>query len=113
MRRLLLLIVLVLVSIPALARDDGRYKNSPLKSWFDNLRSKKGFCCSEADGKETEYDLRPASNGHGSSYWVPVNGTWTEVPDEALIDEPNKFGRSLVWLDSLQNIRCFIPGAGL
>jgi hypothetical protein len=43
---------------------------------------------------------------------VPVNGTWREVPDEALLTEPNKFGRSMLWLDSLQNIRCFIPGTG-
>ena len=27
------------------ARDDGRYANSPLKPWFDQLASKKGQCC--------------------------------------------------------------------
>jgi hypothetical protein len=43
---------------------------------------------------------------------VPVNGTWREVPDEALLTEPNKFGRPMLWLDSLQNIRCFVPGTG-
>jgi hypothetical protein len=32
-----------------LARDDGRYANSPLKFWFDQLASGKGFCCSFAD----------------------------------------------------------------
>ena|ERR1700686_2063725 len=32
------------------ARDDGRYSQSPLKPWFDNLRSGKGPCCSDADG---------------------------------------------------------------
>ena len=101
------LVLLLLLTCPALARDDGRYANNPLKPWFDSLKSKKGFCCSEADGRETEYDIR------GTTYWVPVNGTWREVPDEALIKEPNKFGRPLVWLDSLQNIRCFIPGSGL
>ena len=36
--------------IVALARDDGRYANSPLKSWFDQLASGKGLCCSFADG---------------------------------------------------------------
>ena len=59
-----------------------------------------------ADGRETEYDIR------GTKYWVPVNGTWREVPDEALLTEPNKFGRPMLWLDSLRNIRCFIPGTG-
>ena len=32
------------------ARDDGRYSLSPLKPWFDSLRSGKGPCCSDADG---------------------------------------------------------------
>src|ERR1700733_15046013 len=32
------------------ARDDGRYSLSPLKPWFDGLRSGKGPCCSDADG---------------------------------------------------------------
>jgi hypothetical protein len=36
--------------IVALARDDGRYANSPLKSWFDRLASGKGLCRSFADG---------------------------------------------------------------
>jgi hypothetical protein len=36
----------------ATARDlDGRYANSPLKSWFDHLASRKGPCCSLADGE--------------------------------------------------------------
>jgi hypothetical protein len=32
------------------ARDDGRYANDPLKSWFDDLTSSSGKCCSFADG---------------------------------------------------------------
>ena len=36
--------------IVALARDDGRYANSPLKSWFDRLARGNGLCCSFADG---------------------------------------------------------------
>jgi hypothetical protein len=42
-----------------------------------------------------------------------ARGAWTQVPDEAVITEPNKFGRPLVWLDQRQDIRCFIPGSGL
>jgi hypothetical protein len=35
----------------AFARDiDGRHAASPLKPWFDGLRSGKGPCCSDADG---------------------------------------------------------------
>jgi hypothetical protein len=89
------------------ARDDGRYANSPLRDWFESLKSAKGFCCAEADGRDTEYEIRD------SHYWVPINGVWTEVPQEAVITEPNKAGRPILWLDPLQNIRCFIPGSGL
>jgi hypothetical protein len=47
-----------------LIRDDGRYANSPLKPWFDNLGSKKGLCCSFADGfsiSDVDWDTL---NGH-------------------------------------------------
>ncbi len=48
-----ILALLVFLTVPALARDDGRYANSPLKGWFESLRSQKGYCCAEADGRET------------------------------------------------------------
>ena len=97
------------------ARDDGRYAQSLLKSWFDSLRSSKGYCCSDADGRETQYDIR---DGH---YWLPLSGDgkeWTQVPDEAVITEPNKMGRPMVWLGYVgckdaNCIRCFIPGSGI
>ena len=102
------LFVLFLLTTAAMARDpDGRYANSPLKQWFDSLKSGKGFCCAEADGLDTEYEIRD------SHYWVPVNGVWTEVPEDAVITEPNKAGRPILWLDPLGNILCFIPGPGL
>jgi len=40
----------ILVPNQLFARDDGRFADSPLKSWFDRLASKKGLCCSFADG---------------------------------------------------------------
>ncbi len=60
-----ILALLVFLTVPALARDDGRYANSPLKGWFESLRSQKGYCCAEADGRETEFDMRD------NRYWVP------------------------------------------
>ena len=46
-----MLLMLPLAADPGEARDpDGRYANSPLKQWFDSLRSGKGPCCSDADG---------------------------------------------------------------
>ena len=43
-------LLVALVSQSGHARDDGRYANSPLKPWFDSLKSGKGPCCSDADG---------------------------------------------------------------
>ena len=96
---------ILLVSVPAFARDDGRYAQSPLKAWFDSLKSKKGLCCAEADGRETEYDIRK------DKYWVPVNGMWTQVPDEALLTGPNKVGRAMLWLDPLDRYAASSPAA--
>ena len=39
-----------LMPLTAMGRDlDGRYVNSPLKPWFDQLKSRNGPCCSNAD----------------------------------------------------------------
>jgi hypothetical protein len=104
---LLLLPWVVQVPWLAQARDDGRYTNNPLKWWFDSLKSKNGFCCSEADGNPTEYDMRE------DRYWVPIDGVWTMVPEEAVIHEPNRYGRAIVWLTNTHKIRCFIPASGV
>jgi hypothetical protein len=99
----------------AQAHDDGRYANSPLKPWFESLRSKSGPCCADADGmalKDVDWDTK---DGH---YRVFIEGKWWDVPDEAVIREPNRDGRTIVWpiyvwserkLQALK-IRCFMPG---
>ena len=76
--------------IVALARDDGRYANSPLKSWFDRLASGNGLCCSFADGFRVDDVDWDTQDGH---YRVQLNGEWIVVPDDAVVTEPNKFGR--------------------
>jgi hypothetical protein len=50
--------------IVALARDDGRYTNSPLKSWFDRLASGNGLCCSFADGFRVDDVDWDTQDGH-------------------------------------------------
>jgi len=92
------------------ARDDGRYANSPLKSWFDNLRSGRGLCCSVADGLAISDPDWDSKDGH---YRVRLDGEWIDVPDDAVIKEPNRAGRTMVWpIDSAfgKTIRCFLPG---
>lgn len=93
------------------ARDDGRYASSPLKQWFDSLKSGKGPCCSDADGSAVS-DADWESNG--GRYRVRVEGEWHEVPDDAVITEPNRAGRTMVWPIRGYlglTIRCFMPGS--
>ena len=94
------------------ARDpDGRYANSPLKQWFDSLRSGKGPCCSDADGTAVADVDWESKDGH---YRVRLDGEWIDVPDEAVITEPNRIGRTMVWPMRGYlglSIRCFMPGS--
>ena len=117
-RRSLKLIVLASIGLVAVgavsvrAHDDGRYANSPLKAWFDALHSKGGGpCCSNADGvalSDVDWDTK---DGH---YRVRLNGDWIDVPNDTVITEPNRAGRTMVWpyyLNGRPIVRCFLPGA--
>jgi hypothetical protein len=104
----------VLVASDAAARDtEGKYANSPLKSWFDQLASGKGLCCSFADGVSVQDVDWDTQNGR---YRVRLYGEWILVPESAVVTEPNRFGPAVVWpymdTDGATQIRCFLPGAG-
>lgn len=112
----LILLVLALSIHPIRARDlDGRHAASPLKPWFDQLRSGKGPCCSDADGSAVSDADWESKDGR---YRVRLEGQWWDVPDDAVITEPNRAGRTMVWpiynraLGGVLSvtIRCFIPG---
>ena len=106
------LLMSLLASAPGEARDpDGRYANSPLKQWFDSLRSGKGPCCSDADGSAVSDVDWESKGGH---YRVRIDGEWHDVPEDAVITEPNRVGRTMVWpIRGYQglSIRCFMPGS--
>ena len=96
------------------ARDlDGRYaaQNPELHQWFESLRSGKGPCCSDADGSAVSDVDWDTAGGH---YRVRIDGEWIAVPDEAVITEPNRIGRTMVWPIRGYlgvTIRCFMPGS--
>ena len=108
-----LTLVLALFCGSALARDpDGRYADSPLKPWFDHLASGKGLCCSVADGvalSDVDWETR---DGH---YRVRIDGAWIGVDEDAVITEPNRAGRTMVWPyyadGKVLFILCFLPGS--
>jgi hypothetical protein len=104
-------ILMVLGNGFAEARDDGRYANSPLKSWFESLRNRDGIqCCADADGmvlSDVDWDMQ---NGH---YRVRLDGQWIDVPDDRVIVEPNRSGLTMVWpqyINGTPIVRCFLPG---
>jgi len=112
--RLVVPVAVSLVALPlqlAIARDDGRYTNSPLKSWFESLRSSRGLCCSGADGVAIADPDWESKDGH---YRVRLDGEWITVPDDAVVTEPNRSGRTMVWPVKSAlgtSIRCFMPGS--
>jgi hypothetical protein len=92
------------------ARDNGQFANSPLKGWFESLRSGRGLCCSDADGVAVSDPDWDSKDGH---YRVRLDGQWIDVPDDAVIKEPNRAGRTMVWPNKSAvgtSIRCFMPG---
>jgi hypothetical protein len=105
---------------PANAEDRGQLGPvaPEVKAWASTLVNKlRQDCCSSADGwkpEEIEYDIA------GSKYRVRIEGEWYEVPDDAVIEVPNRFGFPVVWyyrtwdngIRASVKIRCFIPGAG-
>jgi hypothetical protein len=115
------LIAAMAVTSSVVGRDlDGRYKDSSLHDWFDHLASGKGLCCSFADGYVVEdADWQTTTDGKHYRVRVPYSagGTqmdWVDVPDEAVITEPNRVGRTMVWPlygGGVVSIRCFMPGS--
>ena len=95
---------------PGFAHDPG---HPELNAWFDSLKSGRGLCCSFTDGFAVSDVDWESKDGH---YRVRLENNWIDVPDEALITEPNRAGRTMVWPmpviegDTIR-IRCFMPGS--
>jgi hypothetical protein len=118
--RIVAFLLLTVSAAPeAPARDRGQYRgvDPTLRQWVEGLKDKGGQgCCDDADGYPTEYEWDIA----GKRYKVRIDGEWYVVPDEAVIDGPNRLGYATVWywaqweIDGslIPHIRCFLPGPG-
>lgn len=100
--------ILFAVNDPVAAHDHSRPELAP---WFNSLKSNAGaLCCSNNDGTVLEdADWRSKNGG----YEVYLEGEWRRVPEGAVVTEPNKSGRTMVWpLKGYMGltIRCFMPG---
>lgn len=84
-----------------------------LNGWFDSLYSEKSLCCDFTEAESVQDVDWETKDGH---YRVRIDGQWIDVPDNAVVKTPNKFGPAVVWPIRYQgkvyDIRCFIPGAG-
>lgn len=113
-------IAAVLLSSAALAHDGHQTasvdpNDIEIQNWIQNLKNRNGVgCCSTADGFPADVQWDTKAN----KYRVFLKGEWHVVPDNALLDGPNKMGHPMVWwfTDDDTNapvIRCFLPGAML
>lgn len=101
-----------------------------LTPWFKTLKSGKGMCCDgydalhlsdvdwETQNKETShYRVRIPMNSADmakAAMGEAVETQWVDVPDDAVVTEPNRDGVTLVWpiygyLGA--SVRCFLPGS--
>jgi hypothetical protein len=93
---------------PALAHDPS---HPELNGWFDKLASGRGLCCSLTDGVTV---ADPDWESRDGRYRVRLYGEWIDVPDDAVITEPNRAGRTMVWpilFNGEISVRCFMPGS--
>ena len=93
---------------PALAHDPS---HPELNIWFNRLASGRGLCCSLTDGVTVADPDWESREGH---YRVRLYGEWIDVPDDALITEPNRAGQTMVWpmlFNGEISVRCFMPGS--
>jgi len=89
-----------------------------LNRWFDDLKSGRGACCAHIDGTTVADPDWESRNGHYRvrvPRWPHPNAdmVWVDVPDDAVVKEPNRVGRTMVWVlrfDATITVRCFMPG---
>lgn len=112
-----ILLALSLLPTITLARNDGRFVQADplIKKWIEGLKDKKGEgCCNTADGfpvSDTEWKIK------NDKYWVYILDDWYEVPEDAVLDTPNRLGIAMVWWyptfadgKKIPKIRCFMRG---
>lgn len=105
--RTIIALAIALASTAALARDDGRYANSPNREWFSQQRNSAGqWCCNESDGHVYEGDYRILPDGS-----IEAEGHTIEA--YKVLKGVNPMGRAVWWyIDTAygRTTYCFAPG---
>jgi hypothetical protein len=104
------IVLLILAAVlPAKAHDHNRPGLTP---WFESLRSRANApCCDGSDATRLDDIDWESKDG---KYRVRLNGQWVDVPEDAVIDGPNRAGPPMVWpyfqMGVPIGVRCFMPG---
>lgn len=106
----LIVLVMALSIHPLRAHDHAR---PALDNWYSGLKSKHGGPCCDGPNVDAKYLSDTEWESKDGRYRVFIEGQWIDVPDDAVLKEPNRDGRTLVWptwRDGRRTVRCFIPG---
>ncbi|MEY9807009.1 hypothetical protein QIH87_49905 (plasmid) [Bradyrhizobium elkanii] len=108
-----MLAFIILLFLLPVGRAYGHDHSRPeLNQWFKDLRASgsRAPCCDGSDATSLEDPDWDMKDGH---YRVRLDGEWVNVPDEAVVTEPNRYGKALVWpyTGYQKGVRCFMPGS--
>lgn len=95
----------------AFAHDHNR---PSLDGWYQGLRSPAGSSCCDGPAVDAVHLADVDWESKDGRYRVRLDGQWVDVPPDAVLDGPNRDGRTLVWpswTDGKRTVRCFMPGA--
>jgi len=111
-RHAMLVVFTVMLPIAAISHARAHdYQHPELNSWYESLHSGKGPCCDGSDAKRVDDADWETKDGH---YRVRIDGEWVDVPNDAVVDGPNRASRTMVWpyyLNGHPKARCFMPGS--
>ena len=97
----LVVALVVGLSISALARDNGRYADVPLKYWFDNLTSSNGKCWSS----QTAFRSATSSGTRRTVITACCcTSKWINVPNSSVVTEPNRYGPAVIGPPSIATV---------
>jgi hypothetical protein len=113
---------LALLSLPALARDNGQWGNQPVavRQWFQSLMQpdhKDQSCCGEADAYEADnFEVKGdqyvaiITDGKG----VIPNGTRIPIPNQKMKwDEGNPTGHGILFIGIGGQVYCYVAPGGV
>jgi hypothetical protein len=114
-------VVVLALGVPAAARDNGQWANSPanIREWFQGLRQPdhpRISCCGEADAFEADtfevegdHYVAIITDGKG----VIENGTRIAVPNAKMkFDRGNPTGHGIIFIGDRGQIYCYVTPGG-